>query len=90
MRPHFDLTLTMAAIVGVLTFGLRAAQVSPPTKPLRVAAVQSNVPQNQKFDPQFTTQNFRSIPAPERNCAAIESSTRFVDLAGKLHARAGA
>src|SRR5437763_3538700 len=58
VRPHFDLTLTLAAIVGVLTFGLRAAQVSPPTKPLRVAAVQSNVPQNQKFDPQFTRKIF--------------------------------
>ena len=57
-RPHFDLTLTMAAIVGVLTFGLRATQVSPPTKPPRVAAVQSNVPQNQKFDPQFTRKIF--------------------------------
>ena len=57
-RPHFDLTLTMAAIVGVLTFGLRAGQVSTPTKPLRVAAVQSNVPQNQKFDPQFTRNIF--------------------------------
>ena len=57
-RPHFDLTLTMAAIVGVLTFGLRAGQVSTPTKPLRVAAVQSNVPQNQKFDPQFTRKIF--------------------------------
>jgi len=57
-RPHFDLTLTMAAIVGVLTFGLRASQVSAPTKPLRVAAVQANVPQNQKFDPQFTTKIF--------------------------------
>src|SRR5438093_6750602 len=57
-RPHFDLTLTLAAIVGVLTFGLRAAQVSSPTKPLRVAAVQSNVPQNQKFDPQFTRKIF--------------------------------
>ena len=57
-RPHFDLTLTMAAIVGVLTFGLRASQVSAPTKPLRVAAVQSNVPQNQKFDPQFTLKIF--------------------------------
>jgi apolipoprotein N-acyltransferase len=57
-RPHFDLTLTMAAIVGVLTFGLRATQVSPPTKPLRAAAVQSNVPQNQKFDPQFTREIF--------------------------------
>ncbi|PYJ03720.1 MAG: apolipoprotein N-acyltransferase [Verrucomicrobia bacterium] len=57
-RPHFDLTLTMAAIVGVLTFGLRAGQVSTPTKPLRVAAVQSNVPQNQKFDPEFTRKIF--------------------------------
>lgn len=76
VRPHFDLTLTLATIVGVLTFGLRAAQVSPPTKPLRVAAVQSNVPQNQKFDPQFTRKIFdqfrrlseialRSTPPPD-------------------------
>jgi apolipoprotein N-acyltransferase len=57
-RPHFDLTLTMASIVGVLTFGLRATQVSPPVKPMRVAAVQSNIPQQQKFDPQFTREIF--------------------------------
>src|SRR5438067_13286309 len=76
VRPHFDLTLTLAAIVGVLTFGIRATQVSSPTKPLRVAAVQSNVPQNQKFDPQFTKKIFdqfrrlseialRSSPPPD-------------------------
>src|SRR6476619_1615772 len=58
MRPHFDFTVTMAAIVGVLIFGLRTAQISLPTKPLRVAAVQSNVPQSQKFDPEFTTRIF--------------------------------
>src|SRR5438067_3188727 len=58
MRPHFDFTVTMAAIVGVLIFGLRATQISSPTKPLRVAAVQSNVPQNQKFDAQFTRRIF--------------------------------
>src|SRR6266576_317405 len=57
-RPHFDLTLTLAAIVGVLAFGLRAAQISPPVKAFRVAAVQSNIPQNQKFDPQFTRKIF--------------------------------
>src|SRR5438046_1329472 len=34
-------------------------------------------------------QDFRSIPALERNCVALKSSTRFVDLAGKLHARPG-
>jgi apolipoprotein N-acyltransferase len=76
MRPHFDFTVTMAAIVGVLIFGLRATQVLAPAKPLRVAAVQSNVPQNQKFDPQFTSRIFdqfrrlseialRSNPPPE-------------------------
>ena len=58
MRPHFDFTVTMAGIVGVLVFGLRATQVLPATKPLRVAAVQSNVPQNQKFDPEFTRRIF--------------------------------
>jgi apolipoprotein N-acyltransferase len=58
MRPHFDFTVTMAAIVAVLIFGLRATQISPSTKPVRVAAVQSNVPQNQKFDPQFTRRIF--------------------------------
>jgi apolipoprotein N-acyltransferase len=58
MRPHFDFTVTMAAIVGVLIFGIRATQVSPSTKLLGVAAVQSNVPQNQKFDPEFTRRIF--------------------------------
>src|SRR5262245_34418666 len=58
VRPHFDFTITMAAIVGVLTFGVRATQVPPSTKPLRVTAVQANVPQNQKFDPQFTRRIF--------------------------------
>jgi apolipoprotein N-acyltransferase len=58
VRPHFDVTLTLAAIVGVLTFGVRAVQISPLTKELRVAAVQSNVPQDEKFDPQFTPKIF--------------------------------
>src|SRR5438093_2784177 len=58
MRPHFDFTFTMAAIVGVLVFGFRATQVPSAAKPLRVTAVQSNVPQNQKFDPQFTRRIF--------------------------------
>ena len=76
MRPHFDFTVTMAVIVGVLVFGVRATQISPSAKPLRVAAVQSNVPQTQKFDPQFTRKIFdqfrrlseialRSNPPPE-------------------------
>src|SRR6266487_4363842 len=58
MRPHYDLTLTMAGIVGALAFGVHITQNRPQTKPLRVAAVQANVPQKQKFDPQFTAQIF--------------------------------
>ena len=58
MRPHYDLTLTMAAIVGVLAFGVHVAQNPSPAKPLRVAAVQANVPQREKFDPQFAAKIF--------------------------------
>jgi apolipoprotein N-acyltransferase len=58
MRPHYDLTLTMAAIVGVLAFGVHVAQNPSPAKPFRVAAVQANVPQGEKFDPQFAAKIF--------------------------------
>jgi apolipoprotein N-acyltransferase len=76
MRPHWDLNFTMLGIVGLLLFGWHAARNPSQTKPLRVAAVQANVPQNQKFDPQFTRKIFdqfarlsaialRANPAPD-------------------------
>jgi apolipoprotein N-acyltransferase len=58
VRPHFDLTLTLAGIVGLLTFGLYSVQNRPVSKPLRVAAVQADIPQHEKFDPQFSNQIF--------------------------------
>ncbi len=58
MRPHYDLTLTMAAIVGALAFGVHVAQNPSPAKPFRVAAVQANVPQREKFNPQFAAKIF--------------------------------
>ena len=58
MRPHWDLNFTMLAIIGLFTFGWRAAQNAGPTRPLRVAAVQANVPQKQKFDPNYAAQIF--------------------------------
>src|SRR5205814_7953919 len=58
MRPHYDLTLTMTAIVGILAIGVHAAQNPSPTKLLRVAAVQAGIPQRQKFDPQFAQEIF--------------------------------
>jgi len=51
MRPHFDLTLTMVGIVALLAFGLHRVQNQSAGKPLRVAAIQTNIPQEQKFNP---------------------------------------
>jgi len=58
VRPHFDLTLTLAGLVGLLAFGLYSVQNLPSTEPLRVAAVQADVPQQEKFDPQFSAEIF--------------------------------
>ena len=61
MRPHYDLTLTMAAIVGLLGFGLRSSQSRGATTRIRVAAIQANVPQREKFDPEFTSEIFEKF-----------------------------
>lgn len=64
MRPHWDLNLTVLALVALFVFGWHAARNSGPTKSIRVAAIQSAIPQNQKFDRQF----------------AQETMDRFYDL----------
>ena len=54
MRPHFDFTLTMALVLGSIAFGLwRTRQPAGLEVPLRVAAVQANIPQDQKWDAAF-------------------------------------
>ncbi|MEY2497915.1 MAG: apolipoprotein N-acyltransferase, partial [Verrucomicrobiota bacterium] len=74
MRPHYDLTLTMAAIVGVMGFGLHALRVQRPTKNLSVALVQPNVPREQKFSGEFAQaifDKFSQLSAP-----SLGASTR--------------
>ena len=58
MRPHYDFTLTMAAVIGVMGFGIRAVQVRQPSTPFRISAVQSNVPREEKFNPDFAREIF--------------------------------
>lgn len=75
MRPHFDLTLTMAGIVGVMGFGLHALNVHRETKPLNVALVQPNIPRDEKFSIEFANKTFDlftqlSRPAVEGNAKA--------------------
>ncbi len=60
-RPHFDFTLTMAAIVGLAAYGIRALQVKSATEPLRVAAVQADVPREEKFSPAFEETIFQEF-----------------------------
>jgi len=58
MRPHFDLTLTMAGIVGVMAFGLHCLQIHRETQPLNVALVQPNIPREEKFTVEFANKTF--------------------------------
>ena len=57
-RLHFDLTLTMVGLVGVMAFGLNCLQVHPETKPLTVALVQPNIPREEKFTIEFANKTF--------------------------------
>src|SRR5205823_349525 len=61
MRPHYDFTLTMSAVVGLLAFGWHVAQLQRPTKALRVSTVQANVPRAEKFDRQFANKIFEQF-----------------------------
>jgi apolipoprotein N-acyltransferase len=75
MRPHFDLTLTMAGIVGVMGFGLHSLNVRRETKPLHVALVQPNIPREEKFTVEYANKTFDlfsrlSRPAIEGNAPA--------------------
>ena len=57
-RPHYDFTLTLALLVGLCAYGIRLLREKPESVPLRVAAVQSNVPREEKFSPQFQQKIF--------------------------------
>ncbi len=57
VRPHFDFTLTVAALMLVFAFGIRALRSSRAEQtqpgantPLRVAAIQAGIPQDEKWN----------------------------------------
>jgi apolipoprotein N-acyltransferase len=74
MRPHFDLTLTMAGIVGVMGFGLHCLNVRRESTPLNVALVQPNVPREEKFTVEFASKTFDLFTRLSR--PALDSSVR--------------
>lgn len=58
LRPHWDYSLTLVAVLGVFLYGVRQMQTRPESRPLRVVSVQANIPQNQKFDAAFEQRIF--------------------------------
>lgn len=74
MRPHYDLTLTMAAIVGVMGFGLHSLRIHREAKILNVALVQPNIPREEKFSVEFANKTFEQFTHLSQ--PALEASAR--------------
>jgi apolipoprotein N-acyltransferase len=54
MKPHYDFAITLAVVALVFTYGIRQLlRPAAESLPLRVAAVQPNIPQDQKWDPAY-------------------------------------
>lgn len=54
MKPHYDFALVLALVALTFTYGIRPL-LAPPgdSTGLRFAAVQANIPQDEKWDPSF-------------------------------------
>jgi len=55
LRPHFDFSITLALIAGAFSYGVHHYYDRNPDNelPLKIAAVQANIPQDHKWDPAF-------------------------------------
>jgi len=66
IRPHWDFSINMVLIASVFLFGVRAI-FAPRDKageiPLRVASIQPNIPQDEKFDPRHEEKIFQRLEA---------------------------
>ena len=77
-RPHYDFTLTLAAIVGLCGYGIRQLQMPAETVPLRVAAVQANVPREEKFSREFQAKIFAQFDRLTRVALAVQPPPQLV------------
>lgn len=77
-RPHYDFTLTLAAIVGLCGYGIRLLQAPAETVPLRVAAVQANVPREEKFSRQFQEKTFEQFTRLTRFALATQPPPELI------------
>jgi apolipoprotein N-acyltransferase len=62
-RIRWEFSITVALVVGVFAYGVRALSASRqlPAKTVRIAAVQPNIPQQQKFDTALEDEVFAQL-----------------------------
>jgi apolipoprotein N-acyltransferase len=61
-RPHYDFAITIALVALAWTYGVRQLfHAEPTSEPLSFAAVQGNVPQNIRNDPDFEIQVLETL-----------------------------
>ena len=73
LRPHFDFTITMALVGLTLSYGVyRVSRHDKGTQvPLSIAAVQANIPQDQKWDAAFEKRILDTYSRLSTNAAAL-------------------
>lgn len=59
LRPHYDFNLTIALVGLVFAYGVHALLQHPKTFPLRITAIQGDIPINDKFTPEFEDKVFK-------------------------------
>ena len=61
IRAHFDFTLTIALVVAAFGYGLRQIGPAGKTIPLKIAAVQPSIPQDEKWNPAFEQRIYETL-----------------------------
>lgn len=72
IRAHFDFTLTLALIVVSFVYGLRQLQDAAETIPVRVAAVQPSIPQEEKWNPASEQRIYATLERLTEAAAALQ------------------
>lgn len=72
IRAHFDFTLTLSLIVVSFVFGLRQLRHTTETLPLRVAAVQPAIPQEEKWNPAFEQRIYETLDRLTAAASALQ------------------
>ncbi|MFM8231000.1 MAG: apolipoprotein N-acyltransferase [Chthoniobacterales bacterium] len=72
IRAHFDFTLTLALVVAAFGYGLRQLGPAGETIPLKVAAVQPSIPQDEKWNPAFEQRIYDTFERLTTTATAME------------------